>query len=201
LSYTLWVYEPYNTHELGDGWNGEDLSLFSYDDIPGDDDLRAENPADIKSLLFGTRAIESWCRPYPAEISGKIEHFSFNVETTKFELSIKVIAFDNSMLWQVVADANKGTTSKFQAGETSTLIYVPYVHYLQTVPGKTRETRLVGRADEDEWEKGQGGATVDIQISELSEGRLEIEGQWMRWYYPLQEKGDRVIHLKISRWK
>jgi hypothetical protein len=32
--YTLWLYNASNTHERGDLWNGEDLSIFSSDDKP-----------------------------------------------------------------------------------------------------------------------------------------------------------------------
>ena len=37
VSYTIWCYQPDNTNKYGDGWNGEDLSLFSVDQVvPGD---------------------------------------------------------------------------------------------------------------------------------------------------------------------
>ena len=32
LSYTIWSYVDHNNHEWGDGWNGEDLSIWSKDD-------------------------------------------------------------------------------------------------------------------------------------------------------------------------
>lgn len=32
--YTLWLYMTKNTHQRGDNWNGEDLSIFSLDDSP-----------------------------------------------------------------------------------------------------------------------------------------------------------------------
>ncbi|PQE32347.1 glycoside hydrolase family 5 protein [Rutstroemia sp. NJR-2017a WRK4] len=32
--YTLWLYMCQNKHQLGDQWNGEDLSIFSLDDLP-----------------------------------------------------------------------------------------------------------------------------------------------------------------------
>jgi len=100
LSYTIWVYEPNNTHERGDGWNGEDLSLFSYDDarldsksnfLPSaakemvktlsphsneDDqgDTLAQNPPDLQTLIkLGARGIAGWCRPYPLEVMGKVD--------------------------------------------------------------------------------------------------------------------------------
>jgi len=53
LNSTIWNYTATNTHARGDGWNGEDLSIWSKDD-PGD----------------GTRAIAGWRRPYPRATAG-----------------------------------------------------------------------------------------------------------------------------------
>lgn len=33
LSFTLWTYSTKNTNKYGDGWNGEDLSIWSNDDV------------------------------------------------------------------------------------------------------------------------------------------------------------------------
>ncbi|GAB4473852.1 MAG: cellulase family glycosylhydrolase [Anaerolineae bacterium] len=71
---TLWNYTSDNTNERGDGWNGEDLSVFSRD--------QQTNPADINS---GGRALQALLRPYPRATAGQPLRLSFNVRRRVFE--------------------------------------------------------------------------------------------------------------------
>ncbi len=71
---TLWNYTSDNTNERGDGWNGEDLSVFSRD--------QQTNPTDINS---GGRALEALLRPYPRATAGQPLRLSFNVRRRVFE--------------------------------------------------------------------------------------------------------------------
>ncbi|AEJ20673.1 cellulase family glycosylhydrolase [Gracilinema caldarium] len=57
LHATIWNYTPDNTHARGDGWNDEDLSIFSEG---------------------SPRAMEGWHRPFPRAIAGTPEFFSWN---------------------------------------------------------------------------------------------------------------------------
>ncbi|KAL7752628.1 hypothetical protein RI367_002163 [Sorochytrium milnesiophthora] len=85
LHATLWNYCPENCYDWGDGWNGEDLSIFSRGWAGGGKAFEAQAPlvaaarsdtnlltADrsISSLATGGRAIEAFLRAYPAHTAG-----------------------------------------------------------------------------------------------------------------------------------
>ena len=70
VSYTIWCYQPDNTNEHGDGWNGEDLSLFSRDQVvQGEED----------DLFAGGRSLLAVIRPYPYRVAGDVIRFSFHL--------------------------------------------------------------------------------------------------------------------------
>lgn len=78
LSYTIWNYTPDNDNLHGDQWNGEDLSIFSRDQMT--------NPKDIHS---GGRALEAVVRPYPLATTGQILSFSFDIHRRVFTFEFR----------------------------------------------------------------------------------------------------------------
>ncbi|NJL12611.1 MAG: cellulase family glycosylhydrolase [Microscillaceae bacterium] len=74
LSYTLWNYTPDNSNEYGEGWNGEDLSIFSPD-----------QQTDPSNLLSGARAWRAWLRPYPMCTAGTPLRLLFHYQKPWFE--------------------------------------------------------------------------------------------------------------------
>lgn len=71
VSATLWNYTSDNTHEHGDGWNGEDLSIFS-----------------LSSPDEGDRGLGAVVRPRPLAIAGSLVRYGFDVKTRRFELTV-----------------------------------------------------------------------------------------------------------------
>ena len=73
LSYTLWNYNSDNTNLYGDGWNGEDLSIYSRDQVRGTGDL-----------YDGGRALRAALRPYPKATAGEPLELRFHNQTFHF---------------------------------------------------------------------------------------------------------------------
>lgn len=78
LSCTLWNYTPDNTHAHGDGWNGEDLSIFGRDE--------QEDPGDIHS---GGRALPAIVRPYPRATAGEPLRMAFDIKRRIFQFRFR----------------------------------------------------------------------------------------------------------------
>ncbi|HOB35507.1 MAG TPA: cellulase family glycosylhydrolase [Bacillota bacterium] len=77
-NFTLWNYTADNSNERGDGWNGEDLSIFSRD--------QQTDPNDINS---GGRALEAVVRPWPRRIAGRPLSIRFKLKTREFTFSFQ----------------------------------------------------------------------------------------------------------------
>ena len=78
LNYTIWNYSPDNTNERGDGWNGEDLSIFSRD--------QQSDPSDIDS---GGRALSAIVRPYAKKVAGQPLNMRYDRKRGLFTFSYR----------------------------------------------------------------------------------------------------------------
>lgn len=81
ISSTIWNYTATNANDprIGDGWNQEDLSIFSEDQIDDPDDLDA-----------GARALAGFCRPYVRAAQGRLVRQAYNRSARQFEFEIDV---------------------------------------------------------------------------------------------------------------
>jgi hypothetical protein len=80
-SFTLWNYTADNTHERGDLWNEEDLSIFSRDDQTGSGGIHD-----------GGRALEAAVRPYASRTAGRPLRMSFDVRRRVFQFEFEADA-------------------------------------------------------------------------------------------------------------
>jgi hypothetical protein len=78
LNATIWNYSADNTNQYGDGWNGEDLSIFSPD--------QRKDPSDMNS---GGRGLEGLLRPYPRATAGEPLNMNFNIQTREFRFTFR----------------------------------------------------------------------------------------------------------------
>ena len=97
MNATLWNYSASNSHALGDGWNGEDLSVFCLDEknragasgrqtsING----QASPAGTAASLDTGGRALRGFVRPYAMATAGRPLRMSFDRITGKFRYSFE----------------------------------------------------------------------------------------------------------------
>jgi hypothetical protein len=78
LSAIIWNYTPDNSYCFGDGWNGEDLSLFSADQPS----LNAQPPA-------RERGVPAVVRPYAMRIAGLPIAMEFDLQRKRFQLTFR----------------------------------------------------------------------------------------------------------------
>ncbi len=80
----LWNYTADNSNEWGDGWNGEDLSIFSRD--------QQENKADLNS---GGRGVRGFCRPTMRAVAGIPKKQFFEMQSGLFEFEMDAFPTEN----------------------------------------------------------------------------------------------------------
>lgn len=148
VNFTLWAYSAVNTHEWGDGWNGEDLSLYC-----------AETGSFPKHpYLAGARAPASWCRPFvqslaPASSGAKLVRMAFDLKTSRFEAEVDIGAQEGD-------------------GEVVASVYVPWLHYREGDNGEQLALQ-VHVADSDHWEVQ--GQMLTWRIRDGGGGRKKLE--------------------------
>ncbi len=88
LNNTLWNYTASNQNDLmiGDGWNQEDLSIYSKD--------QKLDGAPVDMYGGGGRAIEGFCRPYAKATQGTPKSMKYKLSSGEFHFSWDV---DNSI--------------------------------------------------------------------------------------------------------
>ena len=129
--YTLWNYTIENTKQFGDGWNGEDLSIYSAPSSPPPPPsasiataTKTTSTAEetVHPLDRGGRAVEQFCRPYPVATVGQPTRIMFDRHYGTFRLWTKT---DGSQ-----EQGQKQKQQQQGAGEGGrSEIYIPQLHF------------------------------------------------------------------------
>jgi len=83
VSATIWNYTASNTHARGDGWNGEDLSIWCRDDFEAGRSESGE-PEDA-----GGRALAGFVRPFARATAGLPVSMRFETRSGRFSFTFK----------------------------------------------------------------------------------------------------------------
>ena len=162
LNYTIWTYCPDNSHMWGDGWNNEDLSLWSDDDVRGMGSLAsartsrtslatlpvpsspyvttassyAVKPAELHELLRflrdGARAVRAFCRPYPVRVIGTPVDVQFDIGRATLKVKVRVTPGDAPQL-ETESAAELDKEDGDEESALPTEIFVPLVHFASDV--------------------------------------------------------------------
>lgn len=130
LNFTLWNYTADNSNERGDGWNGEDLSIFSRD--------QQDDPKDINS---GGRALEALVRPWARRIAGQPLKIKFDIRTKAFSFTFRhdPKAEGPTEIFVPAFPYPQGYTVQVSDGSFSVDTAARLVHW-QHNPGKNKHT-------------------------------------------------------------
>ncbi|KAL1742209.1 glycoside hydrolase family 5 protein [Schizophyllum fasciatum] len=143
LNYTVWTYCPDSCHDWGDGWNMEDLSLWSEDDLRGSEDGRStaptassltlatlaggskgcggKGPANPYAFLIdGARAAKAFVRPFPEKVVGRATSIEFDIAKAEFKVTVRVGAADRPRRVEELEGEQADIATEF---------YLPLVHY------------------------------------------------------------------------
>jgi len=148
LNVTMWTYVPDNSHEWGDLWNGEDLSIWSKDDMERpsevyqdddrDDSTRVENAQDSKPFSFNVETASPLYTPdnimsgegvTPAlildgarAVSATCRPFPIAIVGEPYRIDFDIASTTFKLSVRVRADDTPSS-------DVATEIYVPFVHY------------------------------------------------------------------------
>ncbi|KAH7918570.1 glycoside hydrolase family 5 protein [Leucogyrophana mollusca] len=168
------------------------------------------------SLTDGARAVRAFCRPWPVAVVGTVRDVRFDIGKAFFKLVVSVGPGDRPVAVYgngVDEDEEDGGKGK---NDLPTEIYLPLVHFAaDRCVGRLGEQQVDGEDDDASRSTSgtitpsvgstltlpsSGGACeLDVEVK-VSEGRWEVEGQMLRWWYSVGE-GEKEVWIEVRRGK
>ncbi|KAF9584973.1 hypothetical protein BGW38_004425 [Lunasporangiospora selenospora] len=179
VHYTLWNYTIENDAAYGDGWNGENLSLYSKSTLPpssqpscssGNGKVDYAFNQDSKHPLdVGGRAVEQFCRPYPVATIGRPIRVMFDRHLHVFRLwTVSTTRRSSDMSNRLGGDL--AINSPPDVGQTWTEIYVPRIHFL----GRKHCTV---RVSDGSWEWDEVRQLLFWRYADIQDDVVMVEGR------------------------
>ena len=110
LSSAQWNYTASNSNDLavGDGWNQEDLSIWSRD-----------QQVDSQNIHSGGRALHGFVRPYAKAIAGTLQEISFERESRHFEMTYEAVGNEATEVFLPAVQYPEGANLTVDGGEAT----------------------------------------------------------------------------------
>jgi len=200
----LWTYNPPNTDQLGDDWNGENFSWFSRSrSLPPS---LLYHDQDAPSLDQGGRILNAIVRPYPAKVAGVPVRFEYEMNLGSFEFEWVDGSGGGEGGGRGREDGGGGLSGPV-ARCRETEIFVPslltmgrrvIVEGLNKDEGdrwaydEKRQTLFVVVGEQGGGEGGGGGKRywIRVSVSPALEAAFEVKGFW-------DEFGGRIVSLSV----
>ncbi|WP_019027214.1 glycoside hydrolase family 5 protein [Colwellia piezophila] len=152
-NYSLWNYTPDNSNKRGDIWNGEDLSIFSPDQV---------DPTIKNDINNGGRALRAAVRPFASAINGHIEKTSFDMQTGQYKLQF--------------------SSTPLHKNNVPTVIHLPALYYQAGFDSELSDGELTATDDPSIWHyfKSNEQSLHELMIVPTVEMARVSEGIWWK---------------------
>lgn len=171
-------------------------------------------------VLDGSRAVAAFCRPYPVATVGIPERIDFDITSTKFKYAVRARADDianeqvyteiylpfvhyaasldpsrpaghNPNSGQTALTSTDGDDSNLSSRQTSKVDLIEDERAIKTSDPSSVSIRSVPYSSSTQ-------LSLDVAIV-ASHGRVEIQGQTLRWWYPVPGTGEEVYTIEVQR--
>ncbi|BEJ13360.1 hypothetical protein CspHIS471_0305340 [Cutaneotrichosporon sp. HIS471] len=208
LNYTLWNYTPTNSHQWGDGWNGEDLSIWSPDDCKGASYKTERSLTESAATLLST-ASTATLRPSLVTPKGIDDSREITPELLLDGMRaigavcrpypVATVGAPSRIDFDIYTSVFRlSVTVGPEDGGDGTIIYLPFVHYareLEWVPGgedgselsscgNSTSNLLDSDVDDPKALKVQAPLKLGIEVRTTA-GEYRFAGQFLTWTYPI----------------
>ncbi|KAI0781531.1 glycoside hydrolase [Trametes elegans] len=168
-------------------------------------------------LTDGTRAVKAFCRPFPLAVVGIPTDIQFDISKAEFKLTVQVRPEDAPHRERLGLPPSEHPN--VAEAELPTEIYIPLVQYAkdEVISGVHGEQTPDSRAATPKLSKSPSdlsGATHTATsdplgvfskdagllalVVDVSEGRWEVEGQTLRWWYAVPPSGSAPREVTVT---